>query len=138
MPFLDGNSILVKKKTPHPTTSTKKETPPSAVYLLFSYQIINAANLGCLDGSVVGDRSQGLGLGLLDGNGSGVSGHGGLALEEDLGAVGLGLALLCGVGLDAGQELLARARVADVLDADVDALLDVAVADLAVEDDADG
>lgn len=49
----------------------------------------------------------------------------------------LSLPLLCGVGLDTGQELVTRARVSDVLNANVDALLDVAVADLAVEDDTD-
>ena len=91
-----------------------------------------------LDGSVVGDRSKSLGLGLLVGDGAGLAGHGGLALEEGVAAVGLGLALLLGVGLDAGQELVTRTGVTDVLDADVDALLDVTVADLAVEDDTDG
>jgi hypothetical protein len=91
-----------------------------------------------LDGSVVGDGRKSLGLALLVGDGAGLAGHGGLALEEGVGAVGLCLALLLGVGLDTGQELVTRTRVADVLDADVDALLDVTVADLAVEDDTDG
>lgn len=58
-------------------------------------------------------------------------------LQVDWVAILLSLALLRGVGLNTGKELLSGARVTDVLDADVDALLDVAVADLSVEDDAD-
>jgi hypothetical protein len=100
--------------------------------------IIRSVRRPRLDGSVVGDGRKSLGLGLLVGDGTGLAGHGGLALEEGVAAVGLCLALLLGVGLDTGQELVTRTRVADVLDADVDALLDVTVADLAVEDDTDG
>jgi hypothetical protein len=86
---------------------------------------------------VVGDRCDALGLVLLSADGAGLAGLVGLALEEDGGALLLGLALLLGVGLDADDELLTRAGETDVLDAEVDALLDVAVADLLVDDDTD-
>lgn len=87
---------------------------------------------------VVGDGSDALGLVVLGADGAGLAGLVGLALEEDGGALLLGLALLLGVGLDADNELLTGAGEADVLDAEVDALLDVAVADLLVDDDTDG
>ena len=87
---------------------------------------------------VVGDRGEALGLVVLGADGAGLAGLVGLALEEDGSALLLGLALLLGVGLDADDELLAGAGEADVLDAEVDALLDVAVADLLVDDDTDG
>lgn len=87
---------------------------------------------------VVGDRGEALGLVVLGADGAGLAGLVGLALKEDGGALLLGLALLLGVGLDADDELLAGAGEADVLDAEVDALLDVAVADLLVDDDTDG
>ena len=90
-----------------------------------------------LDVGVVGDRGEALGLVVLGADGAGLAGLVGLALEEDSGALLLGLALLLGVGLDADDELLAGAGEADVLDAEVDALLDVAVADLLVDDDTD-
>lgn len=86
---------------------------------------------------VVGDGSDALGLVVLGGDGALLAGLDGLALKEDGGAVSLGLALLLGVGLDAEDELLTRAGEADVLDAEVDTLLDVAVADLLVDDDTD-
>jgi hypothetical protein len=90
-----------------------------------------------LNVGVVGDRCDALGLVLLSADGAGLAGLVGLALEEDGGALLLGLALLLGVGLDADDELLTRAGETDVLDAEVDALLDVAVADLLVDDDTD-
>ena len=91
-----------------------------------------------LNVGVVGDGSDALGLVVLGADGAGLAGLVGLALKEDGGALLLGLALLLGVGLDADDELLAGAGEADVLDAEVDALLDVAVADLLVDDDTDG
>lgn len=91
-----------------------------------------------LNVGVVGDGSDALGLVVGGADGAGLTGLVGLALEEDGGAVGLGLALLLGVGLDADEELLTGAGEADVLDTEVDALLDVAVADLLVDDDTDG
>ena len=87
---------------------------------------------------VVGDGSDALGLVVLGADGAGLAGLVGLALKEDGGALLLGLALLLGVGLDADDELLTRAGETDVLDTEVDALLDVAVADLLVDDDTDG
>lgn len=91
-----------------------------------------------LNVGVVGDGSDALGLVVLGADGAGLAGLVGLALKEDGGALLLGLALLLGVGLDADDELLTRAGEADVLDTEVDALLDVAVADLLVDDDTDG
>lgn len=91
-----------------------------------------------LNVGVVSDGSDALGLVVLGADGPGLAGLVGLALEEDGGALLLSLALLLGVGLDAGDELLTRAGEADVLDAEVDALLDVTVANLLVQDDADG
>ena len=91
-----------------------------------------------LNVGVVGDGSDALGLVVLGADGAGLAGLVGLALKEDGGALLLGLALLLGVGLDTDDELLTRAGEADVLDTEVDALLDVAVADLLVDDDTDG
>lgn len=90
-----------------------------------------------LNVGVVGNWHDGLGKVLLDGDSSGLAGLDGLSLKQDGLALSLGGLLCGGIGLDTGEELVAGTRVTDVLDADVDALLDVAVADLAVEDDAD-
>lgn len=48
----------------------------------------------------------------------------------------LGLFLLCGVSLDAVEELLSALRVVDMFNADVDAFLNVAISNSLVDDDA--
>lgn len=68
----------------------------------------------------------------------GFSGESGLSLDLHSHTVGSGLLFGLGVGLDSLDEVLTRSRGLDVLDSDVDALLDVAVLDLFVDDDADG
>jgi len=57
-----------------------------------------------------------------------------LSLQVDMNALLLGLALLNGVFLDAVDEFFSRARVGDVFDTDVDALLHVTVSDSLVND----
>lgn len=66
-----------------------------------------------------------------------VAGLDGLSLQVQVDALLLGLALLDGVLLDTVDELLAGAGVGDVLNTDVEALLEVTVADTLVDDDAD-
>lgn len=109
--------------------------PPSLAIIPNPYAPSKQARLNV---GVVRDGSDALGLVVLGADGPGLAGLVGLALKEDGGALLLGLALLLSVGLDADDELLARAGEADVLDAEVDALLDVAVANLLVQDDTDG
>lgn len=91
-----------------------------------------------LDVRVVSDRCNRLRLVALCVYSPGRSRGNRLALEVQVLTLLLRLALLLGVGLDTVDELLTRAGVANVLDTDVDALLDVPVADLLVQDDTDG
>lgn len=92
----------------------------------------------CLDGGLVGDGDNRLGLVVGHGDLAGLAREARCSLDGDDGAVGLGLLLGGSVVLDALDEVLARPREVDVLDPDVDALLDVPVLDLLVDDDADG
>lgn len=87
---------------------------------------------------VVGKGSDGLGGVLLEADDVGITGLGGLSLQVQMEALLLGLALLNGVLLDTVEEVFTGARVRNVLDADVDALLHVAVADPLVQKDTDG
>ena len=87
---------------------------------------------------IVGDGDDGLGLvaSLLDE--VGLTGTNGLTLQVNVDTLLLGLALLDGVLLDTLDEVLTGAGVLDVLNADADTLLEVAVVDLLVKDDTDG
>lgn len=90
-----------------------------------------------LDVGVVSDRCDRLGLVVLGADGPLLSRLDRLPLEIHLLAALLRLALLGRVLLHSDQELLTGTGQTDVLLADIDALLDVLVADLLVEDDAD-
>ena len=85
--------------------------------------------------SVVGDGRNGLWKVALEIDNMALARLNGLPLEVNHDPLLLGLALLGGILLDTVDELFTGSRVGDVLDADVDALLDVAVADNLVEDD---
>lgn len=91
-----------------------------------------------LNVGVVGDGDNGLGGVTGLGDQVAVTGTNSLALQVDVDALLLGLTLLEGVLLDTVDELLAGAGVLDVLNADADALLEVAVVDALVEEDTDG
>lgn len=82
------------------------------------------------------NRSDGLGGNALDD--VAVTGLSGLALQVEVDTLLLSLALLVGVLLDTSEEVLTGARVLDVLDANADALLDVAVVDDLVKQDTNG
>ena len=92
---------------------------------------------GSLDVSVVGDGGDSLGSVAGSADQVALTGTNGLALQVHMDALFLGLALLQGILLDTVDELLAGAGVLDVLDADANALLEVAVVDALVEEDAD-
>lgn len=87
---------------------------------------------------VVGDGDNSLGNVASGGDKVTLTGANRLALQVDVDTLLLGLTLLDGVLLDTVDELLTGAGVLDVLNADVDALLDVAVVDTLVEEDTDG
>ena len=75
---------------------------------------------------------------LLHGNRPCLTGHCWLSLQVDVCSLSLGLLLQLGVGLDTADELLSGAGQGDVLDTEVDALLDITVLDLLVDNDTDG
>ena len=86
---------------------------------------------------VVGDGGNGLGGVAGGADQVTLTGTSGLALQVDVNALLLGLALLKSILLDTVDELLTGAGVLNVLDADADALLEVAVVDALVEEDTD-
>jgi len=113
----------------HNVILSKRKPKPFAISSL----VILPLNVG-----VVSDRRNVLWLLLLGANRPGTARHDWLALKVDVDVLGLGGDTLRGVRLDSVQELVSAAGFADVLDADVDALLDVSVADLSEDDNTDG
>lgn len=91
-----------------------------------------------LDMGIVSDGGDRLWDVVLRADGVSLPGTDGLALQVEMDTLLLGLPLLNGVLLDTAQEVLTRARVLKVLDADVDALLHVSVADALVADNTEG
>lgn len=91
-----------------------------------------------LDVGVVWHGRKGLGCVLVRLDRPGLTRLGRLTLEVDLLPLGLGLGLLGGVLLDTVQEVVTALGVLDVLDAEVDTLLDLAVAHSLVDQDLDG
>lgn len=121
-------ALAMQRFFPYPDAippSKKKQAPPP-----------NPQQNPFLDRSLVGERSEGLGRVVGEGDCLGVAGTGGLALDRDGDTVGLGLLLGLGVGLDPLEEVLTGSRGLDVLDSDVDSLLEVSVLDLLVDNDA--
>lgn len=90
-----------------------------------------------LDCSFVWQRSDSLRRVVGQGDRDGFPGKSGLSLDLNSHTIGSGLLLGLGVGLDSLDEVLTGSGGLDVLDSDVDALLDVAVLDLLVDNDAD-
>jgi len=73
----------------------------------------------------------------LSANNTSISGHNGLSLQMHVDALLLCLTLLDGVLLHTVQKLVSGSGVRDVFDPDVNALLDIAVADTPVDNDTD-
>lgn len=86
---------------------------------------------------IVWNRSNGLGHVVLRADCPRLSWPSRLSLQMHMDTLLLRLALLNSVLLHSADELLARARVLDVLDAGVNALLHVSVVDTLVDDDTD-
>lgn len=91
-----------------------------------------------LNRSLVRQRSNSLRRVVGERNGTGFPGKARRTLDLDGDALSGGLLLGLGVGLDSLQEVLAGSRGLNVLDSDVDALLDVSVPHLFVNDDTNG
>lgn len=85
-----------------------------------------------LDSRLVWHRCDALRFVVLKADGSRFPGKSRLALQVDVDALGLGLLPLRSILLDALDEIFSGSGVSHMLNANVDALLDVSVADLLV------
>jgi hypothetical protein len=90
-----------------------------------------------LDSCLVSDRHDGLRYVVLHRNGPRLPWHQRLSLQVNVCSLSLRLLLQFGVLLDSADELFSGAGKGDVLDSEVDALLDVPVLHLLVDDDTD-
>jgi len=91
----------------------------------------------CSNRRFICNRNDALWIVALEADRPGVPWHHWLTLKIHTCPIRLCLSLLLCVRLNSSQKLIARPGVLDVFDAEVDTLLDVTVADLLVEDDAD-
>jgi len=85
-----------------------------------------------LDRCLVWHRCDALGLVVLEADSAGLTGSSGLAAQVNVDTLSLGLLPLGSILLDALQEIFSGSGVSDMLDADVDALLEVSVTNLLV------
>lgn len=122
---IENADLAMLSSFPSGRNTTRKNEAPSHSF----------PNKHLLDRSLVRQRSNSLRRVVGQRDGASFPGKSRQSLNLDGNTIGSGLLLGLGVGLDSLQEILTRSGGLDVLDSDVDALLDVSVPHLFVNDD---